>query len=80
MDKEIELLMEKEYTRKVYFYIFNILTKNGEKYTRNSNGVFFNLSEIKKETATEIRDYLSTIQNTMASHMEYLHKVDLSIG
>lgn len=40
-------------------YIFNILKKNSEKYTINSNGLFFDLLEISNQSIEEIEKYLN---------------------
>lgn len=42
-------------------YIFNILKKNKEKYTINTNGLFFDLLEISNKSIIEIEEYLKTI-------------------
>lgn len=42
-------------------YIFNILKKNNEKYTINSNGLFFDLLEISNKSIGEIEQYLKTL-------------------
>lgn len=43
-------------------YIFNILKKNDEKYTINTNGLFFDLLEISNKSIKEIEDYLNDLQ------------------
>lgn len=43
-------------------YIFNILKKNNEKYTINSNGLFFDLLEITNKSIGEIEEYLNKLQ------------------
>lgn len=42
-------------------YIFNILKKNNEKYTINTNGLFFDLLEISNKSIGEIEQYLLTL-------------------
>lgn len=42
-------------------YIFNILKKNKEKYTINTNGLFFDLLEISNKSIIEIEKYLKTL-------------------
>jgi len=42
-------------------YIFNILKKNNEKYTVNSNGLFFDLLEISNQSIKEIEEYLKEL-------------------
>lgn len=43
-------------------YIFNILKKNAEKYTINSNGLFFDLLEISNKSIEEIEEYLNSLK------------------
>lgn len=43
-------------------YIYNILKKNKEKYTVNSNGLFFDLLEISNKSIEEIESYLTKIK------------------
>jgi len=38
--------------------IFKILLKNNEKYTVNTNGIFVNISILKKTTINEISSYI----------------------
>ena len=44
-------------------YIFNILKKNNEKYTVNTNGLFFDLLEISNKSIEEIEKYLDDLNN-----------------
>jgi hypothetical protein len=39
--------------------IFRIVLKNGEKYSKNNNGVFINISKFKPETLQEITQYIN---------------------
>lgn len=43
-------------------YIFNILKKNNEKYTINSNGLFFDLLEVSNKSIGEIEGYLDSLK------------------
>lgn len=43
-------------------YIFNILKKNNEKYTVNTNGLFFDLLEISNKSIGEIEKYLKSLE------------------
>ena len=43
-------------------YIFNILKKNNEKYTINSNGLFFDLLEISNKSIEEIQNYIKNLK------------------
>lgn len=38
--------------------IFKIIRNNDEKYSKNGNGIFFNLSKVKLETRRQIIDFL----------------------
>lgn len=38
--------------------IFKIIRNNDEKFSKNGNGIFFNLSKIKVETRKQIIDFL----------------------
>ena len=44
-------------------YIFNILKKNNEKYTVNTNGLFFDLLEISNKSIEEIEKYLDELKS-----------------
>ena len=39
--------------------IFKILLKNNERYTTNANGIFVNISLLKKTTITEMNNYIN---------------------
>jgi hypothetical protein len=38
--------------------IYKIIVKNSEKYTTNTNGIFVNISILKKDTINEIVEYI----------------------
>jgi len=38
--------------------VFRILKKTKENYTENSNGIFFDLSELTDETFNQLKEYL----------------------
>ena len=38
--------------------IFKILLKHNEKYTTNTNGIFVNISILKRDTINEIASYI----------------------
>ena len=39
--------------------IFKIIKKNKEQYTKNKNGVFFNLGDLSEKTIKELKDYVA---------------------
>lgn len=43
--------------------IFKIIRNNDEIYSKNGNGIFFNLSKVKKETRNQIIDFLIYCKN-----------------
>jgi hypothetical protein len=40
------------------FKIYEILKKNNVEYTENSNGIFFDLVKLSKETFAELKKYM----------------------
>jgi|LakMenE18May11ns_1017337.scaffolds.fasta_scaffold05260_1 hypothetical protein len=56
--KKIELLSEHEVTE-----IFRIIKNNKEKYSTNNNGIFINLSTLKKISIQEISNFLLFCEN-----------------
>lgn len=69
--KKINKITKKD----LYFQIYQIIQDNNEKYTSNSNGVFFDLVKISKKTLLEIDKILdievpSTEEYTTSIHME----------
>lgn len=63
-------LLKKKYTKKVYIDIFNILS--AEKYSTNSNGIFFNLKEIPDEKINKCIDYINILSYNVEDHMKNL--------
>jgi hypothetical protein len=63
-------LLKKKYTRKVYIDIFNIL--NNEKYSSNSNGIFFNLKEIEDEKIKNCIEYIESLSYNIEDHLKKL--------
>lgn len=54
----------KQLVKSEYEQVFRILKKYNEPYTENSNGIFFDVSNIQANTYTEIRNFLDfCIQN-----------------
>ena len=43
--------------------IFKIIRNNDEKYSKNGNGIFFNLSKVKMVTRRQIIDFLLYCKN-----------------
>lgn len=63
-------LLKTKYTKNVYIKIFNILSQ--EKYSSNSNGIFFNLKEIPDEKIKECIDYINMLSLNIEDHMKNL--------
>jgi hypothetical protein len=55
---KIDNLSENEVTE-----IFKIIKNNNEKYSTNKNGIFFNLSTLRKNTIQEISNFLYFCDN-----------------
>ena len=55
---KIDNLSENEVTE-----IFKIIKNNNEKYSTNKNGIFFNLSTLRKNTLQEISNFLYFCDN-----------------
>lgn len=55
---KIDLLTENELAE-----IYKIIKKNNEKYTTNKNGIFINLTTIKKPTIIELSNFLYFCEN-----------------
>ena len=55
---KIDNLSENEITE-----IFKIIKNNNEKYSTNKNGIFFNLSTLRKNTLQEISNFLYFCDN-----------------
>jgi hypothetical protein len=55
---KIELLTENELAE-----VFKIIKKNNEKYSTNKNGIFINLTTIKKVTVIELSNFLYFCEN-----------------
>jgi hypothetical protein len=58
LKKRIELLSEHE-----YYEVFRIIKNNKEKYSTNNNGIFINLSTLKKISIQEISNLLLFCEN-----------------
>ncbi len=57
--------------------IFRIIYKNKEKYTENSNGIFFDLSNITDEAFLNIKEYLDFCVKNRKDHEERLKELDI---
>ena len=55
---KIEMLSENELTE-----IFKIIKNNNEKYSTNKNGIFINLSTLKKSTVQELSNFIYFCEN-----------------
>jgi hypothetical protein len=54
----------KQLVKSEYEQVFRILKKYNEPYTENSNGIFFDVTNIQADTYNEIRNFLDfCIQN-----------------
>ena len=42
-------------------YIFQIISSNSEEYTRNKNGIFFDLNHLSDGTLLKIKEYVDII-------------------
>lgn len=67
---QLASLLKKKYTKKVYIDIFNIL--NNEKYSSNSNGIFFNLKEISDEKIKNCIEYIESLSYNIEDHLKNL--------
>jgi hypothetical protein len=67
---QLATLLKKKYTKKVYIDIFNIL--NNEKYSSNSNGIFFNLKEISDEKIKNCIEYIESLSYNIQDHLKNL--------
>jgi hypothetical protein len=61
--KELVRKMEKITSKSHYKQIYKIIKSSGVKITTNSNGVFFNMNELKNETLKAIEDFIDSIIN-----------------
>lgn len=44
------------------YYIYRLIKKNGEDYTVNSNGVFFDLDRLSNDTIRELNMYYKVLR------------------
>ena len=67
LKRQLEKLTEIQYQE-----VFKILLKHNEKYTINTNGIFVNISILKRETTEEIAQYIEFCGKSEA----YLNELD----
>jgi hypothetical protein len=56
--------------------VFRIIKKNKENYTENSNGIFFDLSNLSYESFQNIKEYLNFCLKTRQEHEIRLKELD----
>jgi hypothetical protein len=56
--------------------IFRIIRKAKENYTENSNGIFFDLSDISETALIQIKDYLHFCLKTRQEHENRLKELE----
>jgi len=61
--KRINNIKLKKHKRKYYIQLFNIIDKHNIKYTKNLNGIFFNLKNVDNNILLEINNFLDSIDN-----------------
>ena len=63
--KRISNIKLKKHKKKYYIQLFNIINKNNIKYTKNLNGIFFNLNNVDNNILVEIDNFLDNIENCL---------------
>lgn len=53
-----------KFTSTEMMYIFQIIVSEGETYTRNKNGIFFDLNNLNDKTLNRIKEYIDIIQKS----------------
>jgi choline kinase len=53
-----------------YEEIFRILKRNNESYTENSNGIFFDVMNIKNETYSDMEKFMSFCLKTRQNDID----------
>jgi hypothetical protein len=56
--------------------IFRIIRKAKENYTENSNGIFFDLTDISEVALVQIKDYLHFCLKTRQEHENRLKELE----
>lgn len=54
---------EKKNKKKYFILLFNIINKHDIKYTKNQNGIFFNLKNVDIKVLNEIKVFLDSLDN-----------------
>lgn len=73
------IFKNRKFSHQIYQAIFKIFTDEGEKYSKNSNGVFVNLNDCKEETLVKVDDYIQNIEKINIEHENYLKKTEKTI-
>ena len=63
--KRISNIKLKKHKKKYYIQLFNIINKNNIKYTKNLNGIFFNLNNVDNNILVEIGIFLDNIEKSL---------------
>lgn len=64
-------LLKKNYSENVYIALFNIL-EEGDNYSKNLNGIFFNLKDVEANKIQMCIKYLDGINKNIEDHFEKL--------
>lgn len=67
-----DLLEINRYPKQIYIEIFNILSKKTQKYTSNSNGIFFNLREVDDDSIEKVLNILNNITDNLKQYNKFL--------
>lgn len=62
--KKLAYRIEKIKTKKNYLKLFKIINEDSNKYTTNSNGVFFNMNSLKNSTIDKIEEFLDELDKS----------------
>lgn len=68
---KLATLLKQKYTKNVYIDIFTILSD--QKYSTNSNGIFFNLNEIPDDRISRCINYIECVDNNIEDHFKNLN-------
>jgi hypothetical protein len=74
-----EIFKNRKFSHVIYHTIFKIFKEEGEKYSKNLNGVFINLNDCKEETLVKVYDYIGSIEKINIEHENYLKKTEKTI-
>jgi hypothetical protein len=59
--KNIVKMIEGIHIKKILIQIFKIILEEKINYTRNQNGIFFNLNQIEDEKLIKLENFLLTV-------------------